>query len=184
MDTTASLEKIQEQVPGLQVWAEGPDKAKGRTRFDLHLADELAIYTAPPSPVELQVALKTVRPKRVYLFGIPPLTEKADSFLSRLAGFAKYAINQKGGKATVGELAVAMGQREGAIRLGLEWLAAGGHISVQRDDQAVFLSSGNGELNQYLQRELYVAVRGILQETAAYRAHFQRADAESLIALE
>jgi single-stranded-DNA-specific exonuclease len=184
MDTTASLEKIQEQVPGLQVWAEGPDKAKGRTRFDLHLADELAIYTAPPSPVELQVALKTVRPKRVYLFGIPPLTEKADSFLSQLAGFAKYAINQKGGKATVGELAVAMGQREGAIRLGLEWLAAGGHISIQRDDQAVFLSSGNGELNQYLQRELYVAVRGILQETAAYRAHFQRADAESLIALE
>jgi single-stranded-DNA-specific exonuclease len=184
VDTTVSLEKIQEQAPGLQVWAEGADKAKGISRFDLHLADELAIYTAPPSPVELQAALETVRPKKVYLFGIPPLTEKADSFLAHLAGFAKYAINQKGGKVTVGELAVATGQREGAIRLGLEWLAAGGHISIQRDDETVFLSSENGELNQYLQRELYVAVRGILEETIAYRAHFQRADVESLMALE
>jgi single-stranded-DNA-specific exonuclease len=184
LEPASLLAEIQEQIPGLQIWAEGPDKSKGRSRFDLHLADELAIYTAPPSPVELQAALETVRPKRVYLFGIPPLTEKADSFLSRLAGFAKYTINQKGGKVTVRELAVATGQREGAIRLGLEWLAAGGHISIQRDDETVFLSSGNGDLNQYLQRELYVAVRGILQETAAYRAHFQRADAESLIALE
>jgi single-stranded-DNA-specific exonuclease len=183
-DAAALLAQIQGQVPGLQIWAEGPDKAKGISRFDLHLADELAIYTAPPSPVELQAALQTVRPKKVYLFGIPPLTEKADSFLSRLAGFAKYAINQKDGKVTVGELAVATGQREGAIRLGLEWLVSGGHISIQRDDETVFLSGGNGELNQYLQRELYVAVRGILEETIAYRAHFQRADAESLIALE
>jgi hypothetical protein len=45
----------------------------------------------------------------------------------------------------------------------------------------VLLSSGNHESNQYLQRELYTAVKGILQETAAYRAHFQQADAESLI---
>jgi hypothetical protein len=182
--TTASLEKIQQQAPALQVWAEGPDKSKGISRFDLHLADELAIYTAPPSPVELQAALETVRPKKVYLFGVPPVTEKADAFLSRLAGFAKYVINQKGGKVTVRELAVATGQREGAIRLGLEWLAAGGHISIQRDEETVLLSPGNGDLNQYLQRELYVAVRGILQETASYRAHFQRAEAESLIALE
>jgi single-stranded-DNA-specific exonuclease len=176
------LPKLQEQAPGLQVWAEGVDKAKGKSRFELHPADEFAIYTTPPSPAELHDALETVRPKKVYLFGVSPASEKADTFLSRLAGFAKYVINQKEGKVTVGELAVATGQREGAIRLGLEWLAAGGHVSIQRDDETVRLSMGNGELNQYLQRELYIAVRGILEETEAYRAHFQRADAESLIA--
>jgi len=87
---------------------------------------------------------------------------------------------------TVQQLAAATGHREGAIRLGLEWLAAGGHVSIQRDaaQEAVLLSPGNGELNQYLQRELYVAVKGILEETAAYRTHFQRADAQSLIVLE
>jgi hypothetical protein len=81
---------------------------------------------------------------------------------------------------------VVTGQREGAIRLGLEWLAAGGHIAIERDgeQEAVLLARGNGELNQYLQRELYLAVRGILEETAAYRAHFQRAEAASLMEWE
>ena len=79
------------------------------------------------------------------------------------------------------ELAVATGQREGTIRLGLEWLAVGGHISIQREEETVLLSTGNGELNQYLQRELYLAVKGILEETEAYRAHFRRAEAKSLM---
>jgi hypothetical protein len=118
------------------------------------------------------------------LFGVSPEPEKADAFLARMAGLAKYVINQKGGNVSVAELAVVTGQREGAIRLGLEWLAAGGHISIQRDDGTVHLSSGNHESNQYLQRELYTAVKGILEETAAYRAHFQRAEAEILIDFE
>lgn len=182
MESGSLLPQLQEQAAGLQVWAESADKAKGKSRFELHPADDFAIYTTPPSPAELHAALETVRPKKVYLFGVSPVPEKADAFLSRLAGFAKYVINQKSGKVTVGELAVATGQREGAIRLGLEWLAAGGHVSIQRDEETIRLSIANGELNQYLQRELYIAVRGILEETEAYRAHFQRADAESLIA--
>ena len=169
--------------PGLQIWAEGPDRAKGKGRFDLQPADELAVYTTPAAPTELKAVLETVRPQKVYLFGVSPASEKADVFLARLAGLAKFVINQKGGKVTVGELAVVTGQREGTIRLGLEWLAAGGHISIQRDaaQETVRLSAGNSELNQYLQRELYLAVKGILEETEAYRAHFQRADAQSLI---
>jgi hypothetical protein len=43
------------------------------------------------------------------------------------------------------------------------------------------LSPGREESNQYLQRELYIAVKGILEETAPYRAHFQRAEAQSLM---
>jgi hypothetical protein len=118
------------------------------------------------------------------LIGISPEPEKADAFLARMAGLAKYVINQKGGNVSVAELAVATGQREGAIRLGLEWLAAGGHISIQREDGAAQLGPGDHESNQYLQRELYTAVKGILEETAAYRLHFQRADAKSLIEFE
>jgi hypothetical protein len=175
------VEKLESLKVETLVWAEGADKTKGKSRFELHPADEFAIYTVPPSPTELRSALEIVRPKKVYLFGVSPAPEKPDAFLTRLAGFAKYVINQKGGKVTVGELAVATGQREGAIRLGLEWLAAGGHVSMQREADPILLSPGNGELNQYLQRELYIAVKGILEETAAYRAHFQRAEAERLM---
>lgn len=166
------------------VWAEGAHKTQGKNRFELQPAEEIVIYTTPPSSVDLRAALETVKPKKVYLIGISPEPEKADAFLARMAGLAKYVINQKGGNVTVAELAAATGQREGSIRLGLEWLAAGGHIAIQREDGAVHLSTGKHESNQYLQRELYIAVKGILEETAAYRLHFQRAEAESLMNFE
>jgi single-stranded-DNA-specific exonuclease len=184
LESVSLLTGLQDQAPALQIWAEGADKVKGRNRLELQPAEELAIYTAPPSSADLRAALETVKPQKVYLFGVSPGPEKADAFLGRLAGLAKYVINQKGGIVTVAELAVVTGQREGAIRLGLEWLAAGGHVSIQRDDGTVQLSPGNHESNQYLQRELYLAVKGILEETAAYRLHFQRADAESLMNFE
>ena len=186
LESASSLAKLQEPDSAIQIWAEGADKAKGRNRFELQPAEELAVYTVPPSSVDLRAALEAVKPKKVYLFGISPDPEKPDAFLSRMAGLAKYVINQKGGKVSVGDLAVATGQREGAIRLGLEWLAAGGHVSIQRDASqgTVVLSQGNGESNQYLQRELYLAVKGILEETAAYRAHFRRAEAQSLMEWE
>jgi single-stranded-DNA-specific exonuclease len=181
VDYRQQPDKLESLQPEMLIWAEGADKTRGKNRFELQPADELAIYSSPPSSVELRAALEKVKPARVYLFGVSPEPEKADAFLARMAGLAKYVINQKGGDVSVAELAVVTGQREGAIRLGLEWLAAGGHISIQREDSTVHLSPGNHEANHYLQRELYLAVKGILEETAAYRAHFQRAEAESLI---
>lgn len=161
-------------------WAEGADKARGKSRVELHPSDQLAIYTTPPSPAELRAALDIVKPKIVHVFAVSPANEKTDEFLSRLAGMVKYAINNKGGRASVDELAVATAQRVNAVRIGLEWLAAGGHVTAVPEGEAVLLSAGNGEMNQYLQKELYVAVSGILEETSAYRAYFSRAKIESL----
>jgi single-stranded-DNA-specific exonuclease len=172
--------KLESLNAGTLVWAEGMEKAKGKSRFDLYPADEFAIYTAPPSPKELREALEIVKPKTIYLFAVSPVNEKPDEFLSRLAGMAKFAINQRGGKVSVRELAVATAQREATIRLGLEWLAAGGHVKVQNEADEITLSAGDGIANQYLQRELYIAVKGLLEETAAYRNYFSRAEAESL----
>ncbi|HXQ34178.1 MAG TPA: hypothetical protein VN843_09210, partial [Anaerolineales bacterium] len=170
------------------VWAEGADKAKGKSRFELYQADELAIYTTPPSPADLRTALESVKPRKIYVFGVSPVQENTsspmrvtDEFLSRLAGLAKYVINQRGGKVTIQELAAATAQRESAVQIGLEWLAAGGHVSIQREEDVVLLSAGNRESDQYLQKELYVAAKGILEETASYRAHFARASVDTLI---
>ena len=163
------------------IWAEGKDKAKGKSRFDLTKSDELVIYTSPPSLADLRVALEVVKPKKVYVFGVSPISQKADEFLSQLAGMAKYAINNKGGKVSIKELVVATAQRESVIRIGLEWLAAGGHVAVSGEGEAVLLSTGNGEVNQYAQKELYVAVKGILQEIVAYREYFARANLETLM---
>ena len=158
--------------PSTLVWAEGAQKSKGKSRFELHQADGFAIYTTPPSPVELRKALEIVKPKTISIFAIPPAEERPEDFLKRLAGLCKYAINQRGGKATIHELSAAMASREAAVQIGLEWLAAGGQLSLGLDEDQILLSAEKQEKNPYLQEELFVSLRGILNETSAYRKYF------------
>ena len=169
--------------PSTLIWAEGPDRAAGLPRHELHQADEFSIYTTPPSSAELHKVLEIVKPKTIYVFGITPPEEKTDDFLAHLAGLCKYVLNQRRGKIALPELASAMAARESAVRIGLEWLAAGGHISIVSEKDALILSRENNEANQYLQKELFIAVRGILEETAAYRAHFANAEINILLEL-
>jgi single-stranded-DNA-specific exonuclease len=168
------------------IWAEGNDKTKGKRRFVLHPADDFAIYTTPPSLADLRAALELVKPKKIYVFGVSPTPQKADEFLSQLAGMTKFAINNRNGKVSIKELASALAACESAVRIGLEWLAAGGHIAVSGDAgaNALVLSKGNGETNQYLQKELFTAVKGILEEMAAYREYFAHANIESIVGSE
>jgi single-stranded-DNA-specific exonuclease len=165
---------------GLLIWAEGADKSKGKSRFELQPAEEFGILTMPPSPSELQTVLEIVEPKIIHVIGKSPQPEKADEFLIRLAGMANFAIHQRAGKVRVQELAAATAQREVTIRMGLEWLGAGGHIHAEEQADEMILSPGDGIKNPYLQRELYTAVKGLLEETAAYRDYFSKAKAEAL----
>ena len=169
--------------PSTLIWAEGADKSVGVPRHELQQADEFSIYTTPPSPGELRKALELVKPKMIYVFGVSPAEEKPDEFLTHLAGLCKYVLNQRRGKVSLQELASAMAARESAVRIGLEWLAAGGHIAITGEEDALTVSRGNNETNQYLQKELYIAVKGILEETSAYRAYFAKADINNLMGL-
>lgn len=155
----------------VQVFAEGEEKKKvnGLDRYSLKSTDELAIYTPPPGPSELKFILEQVRPQKVYLVAQNPPAEKADEFLSRLAGMAKFVIAKKGGETTISALASGTAQREATVRIGLEWLSAGGHVAARVGKDTVLLSIGSGEGNPYVRKELYIAVKGLLEETAAYR---------------
>lgn len=167
--STSSEHRLQ---PSTLTWAEGNDKSKGKSRFELTQADEFAIYTTPPSPAELRKALDIVKPKTIYVFGVLPLEEKPDEFLNRLAGLCKFALNKKAGKTSIQELASAMASREIAIEIGLQWLVANGGLTVNVDEGRVTLSNEKQEKNPYLQAELFIALRGVLNETSAYRKYF------------
>ncbi len=155
----------------VQIFAEGNDRKKvdGADRFNLQPSKELAIYTTPPGSAELKTILEQVKPQKIYLVAQNPPVEKTDEFLTRLAGMAKFAITKKGGETSIPALAAATTQRETTVRIGLEWLVAGGHVAVTGENDAVLLSNGIGEGNEYVRKELYVAVKGLLEETAAYR---------------
>lgn len=158
--------------PSTLTWAEGADKPKGKSRFELTQSDEFAIYTTPPSPAELRKVLDIVKPKTIYVYGVLPSEEKPDEFLQRLAGLCKFALNKKAGKTTIQELASAMASREIAIEIGLQWISASGGLSVTVDEGQVTLSNEKREKNPYLQAELFTALRGVLNEIVAYRKYF------------
>ena len=164
-----SFEKLSGET---MIWAEGVDKAKGKPRFELTQADELTIYTIPPSPADLRKALEIVKPKAVNVFGFVPTEQKPDEFLTHLAGLCKFVLNQRHGKTTISELAAAVAARESAIQLGLQWLAASGQLTVNVEENDVQLSKETQEKNPYLQAELFIALRGVINETAAYRKYF------------
>jgi single-stranded-DNA-specific exonuclease len=168
-DWRAESSKFNSLTSNVMVWAEGGDKSKGKSRFELTQVDELAIYTTPPSLAELRKALEVVRPKTIYVFAIPPMEEKPEDFLNRLAGLCKFAINKREGRATIHELAAAMAAREVAVQIGLDWLGASGELTVTMEEDMVKLSAEKQEKNPYLQAELFVALRGVLNETFAFR---------------
>ena len=181
VDYRLQVGRLKDLKAGTLVWAEGADKDKGKPRFELVPADEFAIWTTPPSPAELRRALEIVRPKIVTMFAVPPAEEKPEAFLNRLTGLCKYALSNYGGRTQLVKLAAALSARESAVEIGLQWLAAGGHLSVDVEEDEVILSAQKPEANPYLQKELYVALKGLLNETFAYRKYFFSAKLNSLL---
>ena len=134
----------------------------------------MAIWTAPPGPAELG-ALAQVKPQRTYLFALDPGADRPNAFLRRLAGLVKHSLNVRDGRASVSALAVATGQREGTVRLGLAWLAARGSIRIVNEaGDVVQLMLGDGHPEAEL-KMLAASLEAALEETAAYRTYFREA---------
>ncbi len=182
--------------PGLQIWAEGADKAKtgGYTRLELGNAEILAVWTAPPAHWEWQAVLEQVAPQTVYLFGREPGLDEPDTFLTRLAGLVKHVLNQKQGETSLEELAAAMAHRAGTVQMGLVWLAAKGYVSGKwkvksekwdmnienEQPEMLQLTLGTGVENANL-GEVAAELKAMLTETAAYRRYFARVESEILM---
>ncbi|MGE5250316.1 MAG: single-stranded-DNA-specific exonuclease RecJ [Bacteroidota bacterium] len=168
------LLELKLECPEAQTWAEGSERLVGRPGYELEPAEALIIYTIPASAADLRRAMDAACPRTVYLFAVPCADEKAGYFLERLAGLCKYAINQRGGKVSVRQLAALTGQRRATVQHGLEWLRAGGHIAFEGDED-LEISGGGLAPEPDLQREFYGTVQSLLDETAAYRRYYAAA---------
>jgi len=184
--------RVQEDV---QVWSEAGARAEiaGRYRHELSPSKGLVVWTTPPGPGELQAALEKVSPERVYLFAIEPGLDHPEEFLKRLAGLTKHALNSANAdevRVNISALAAATAQREATVRAGLAWLVARGHLVVLGEGgdvgarlaraHEVRLAAGSQTVSDDLSR-ITAELRALLEETAAYRAHFVRAEKETLI---
>lgn len=168
----------------LQVWAESqrPTGLVTRDRNKLVPATNMVIWTIPPSYPDLQAALGKVRPQTVYVFNIDPGMDQAEPFLKRLTGLVKHTLHVKGGRVQLAALAAETAQSEAVVLLGLTWLEAHGHLQVtQQSGGELWLEEGT---NQPLgdRNQVTVQLHNLLQETAAFRLYFSRADKDALIA--
>jgi single-stranded-DNA-specific exonuclease len=169
------------------VWGEATQREEvgGRDRVHLTPAGALVIWTAPPDRATLEAALETVDPERVYLFGLDPQIETPEQFLRRLLGLVKHAQRANQGRMDVATLAAATAQREEAVRVGLDWLAARGVVGlVEGADGLRVAASGEGASSEGSSGDLealQAALGALLEETRAYRSYFSRAPVEALL---
>jgi single-stranded-DNA-specific exonuclease len=177
------LERLRAQED-VQIWSEAETKAEvaGQDRYELQPSKVLIVWTTPPGPAELRTVLEKVAPETVYLFGIDPGLDPPEAFLRHLAGLTRYALNSRQGRANVSTLAAATAQREATMRQGIAWLAARGHLEVLSEDGDVIqLAEGDQVVDPKGVQKPLESLKALLEETAAYRAHFARADKETLI---
>jgi len=178
------LLKYLQNQPSTLIWAEAEAKKEtgGKDRYHLDHVDNLVIWTIPPSPGELQIALETVKPRVVTLVGADPSPEASNVFLEHLTGLLKYAITHRTGKVTYSELAAATAQRRITVEQGVSWLVAGGKITlVHQEEDILWIASSDTIKDQGSQARLKLKVQALLTETAAYRTYFQKADPKSLL---
>ncbi len=169
--------------PSCMVWAEGQEKKEisGRGRHELESADTLVIWTTPPSPDEMRLALEKVQPRRVYLFSVTEPVQTPEEFINQLAGVLKYAINHRSGKVSWSDLETATAQRAITVRKGMQWLVSRGKIMADMENEDdLLVSRGDSRMDPASAARLWADIQSLLAETGAYRSHFKGSDKDAL----
>ncbi len=181
--TPADLLRRVSSWPDPLIWAEGEARAavRGAGRDALAPAETLVIWTPPPSRRLLREALQRVRPRRVILADDGQTAPGVQALLRQIGGMAKYALGHNAGRLHLETLAVATAQPLLSVELSLVWWAARGAFSLTREGLEMRLLSP-GQANPALQKETEMALKSLLQETRAWRGHYRRLPAPTLLA--
>ncbi len=173
--------------PDTCFWAEGLGNfgtLPSVNRTELKKSKTLAILTPPPSLSVLQNGLEKVMPEEVILFRLKTPDDSLEGFLNTLSGLVKYAISHYTGQMNNQKLAAALGQTRELIQLGLEWWTAHGDITLDKLDNGQYKvkkqTAGKNADQQQLQ-SLTKSIQNLLNENAAFRSYYTRADPAFLL---
>jgi hypothetical protein len=97
------------------------------------------------------------------------------AFLRQLMGLVKYALANKESEVELPALAAALGHRVTTVRLGIDWLAAQGKLTIYaEEDDLLVLRADQQEPSAELST-IESMLTTALAETAAYRRFFREA---------
>ena len=175
------LEQLRHEA-GIQLWCEGEARRElgGRDLNELAAGETLVIWTTPAGQAELEEVLQRVQPKTVVVFAVDPGLDQPAALLARLAGLIKRGLSVHGGQISLRILAAATAQRQVTVRVGLQWLAARGHVRIAAEDgDTVWIEPGDG-VQRVEMVALETQLQRLLEETAAYRRYFEQAEPDAL----
>ncbi|HWR65023.1 MAG TPA: single-stranded-DNA-specific exonuclease RecJ [Bellilinea sp.] len=167
------------------IWREGSANGdpKGLQRAYLVPGQTLVIWNPPPGGTELRQALDQVQPTVVALFANTAGNDEPQAFLAHLSGLVRHALRTRAGEISVTQFAGLLNQREHTVRLGINWLIAKGFLRQMEyaDNNFVLAEPGvpNPQAAAALERDIQVS----LDETAAYRSFYRRADPDGLLSV-
>ena len=144
------------------------------------MAEALVIWTAPPGHDIFQQAVRTVKPRQVYLVGQPSPLDGLPAFVRQLMGLVKYALTNKAGEVELPGLAAALGQRVTTTRLGLDWLVAQGKVTIYVEEDDLLVLQACRQPPSAESNTVEAMLASALAETAAYRRFFREAGLEAL----
>lgn len=176
---------LQSKIENLKskiLWSEGftlPNLSP-RPRHQLAPAETLVIWTAPPGQDIYQQALQAVKPRHIFLVGQPSPFDTLTAFIRQLLGLIKYALTHKEGEVNLDELAAALGHRTATVRLGIDWLAVQGKLSIYADEGDILVLRPAHRPPRPEAGAVENLLQAALAETAAYRRFFREASLTAL----
>lgn len=177
------LQKVLNEFPNASVWGEGdlPDGIPGLGRQELEEAETLIIWTAPPSQSVLREVIRVTHPEHVVVFGLDPNLDNFKGIMERLAGLAKYAVQNKNGQISLKLLAAACAADIETIKIGLQLWEAMGKLGLDFSAEWVSIRLENAQPNQSIIDILQSIMKELLEESRAYRRYFKIGEINSLL---
>jgi hypothetical protein len=128
--------------------------------------------------------IQRVQPSKVYLCGNNPGMDDPETLLRRLLGLLKYLIKSTDGKTTLSDLAAATSQKTTTIMLGLDWLESRGYICVKSISVNEIRVEIGPKTHKKATQTSSTLLNSALNESAAFRRYYLKADKDRLVFYE
>lgn len=169
----AALREVRAQYEDVLVWAEAGAKIEGGiSRYGLHEAQTLAVWTVPPDVTVWRAALGTVQPETIVLFGHTPPFSNAQDLLTHLVGVAKYALRAKGGQIHLNDMAALTGQSERLIIACIRWLNTQSELRFEHLGDGLYMVSAGHTPAGNADPEVIQTINRLLREAQAYQQYW------------
>ncbi|NMB53392.1 MAG: single-stranded-DNA-specific exonuclease RecJ [Leptolinea sp.] len=153
-------------------------------RYHLYSSDILILASLPPSPQVFEQILTKTNFASLFL-AYPPSTSLAISaFLKQLAGYIKFAVEERTGLASLQDLAEVMNENIQTIDAGIQWFSASGKIKIlAKDDQLYKFSLQNHAAQNEQVQKAESLLQFLMNEKQSYLRYFSSLSNETLSSL-